>query len=278
MKTIKIKLTLFSVLYTFLVFGQKQESNEYKEHVIVKFSDYDVYYGIKNKDTVKTNIVYNAEGKIISYQNIIKESIIENKKIDTTISNVNLTELVIKANLAIDDDKIKIHPWTFIEDDSLEKFFSEREVYIKIEERKNIKFLYRAFNLGVTTLPIKWYLKSDLGNVETNLNAMVMLGFKFGNQRFVKFPQENKIREYKSLWSANILIGMSKIELNESNLEEGNNYEGNIAAFSTGLSFGKHYRNFSFTLASGFDIPTSNSNDWKFNGVPWLGMGFGYNL
>lgn len=257
-------------MHTFLIVGQKQSSGIYKEHVIVDFKQVEVFYGKKLSKEIKTSIIYNDQDKIISFQKSQKDSISEVRKADE--------KLRIKANLKVVDNKIILYPWFFEKNDTLNKFFKDNVAYIKMEERVNYSFPYRAFSIGATTLPIKWYMKSDLGNVETSLNAMIMLGYRFGKERYVKFPVEEKVREYKSLWSINLLFGLSKIELNESNLKSGNTYEGDVAAFSTGLSIGKHYGNFSFLVASGFDLPTSNSNDWKFSGTPWLGLGFGYSL
>lgn len=278
----KLAFILFVFCFAVQSWGQEsQEKNVYKERESVNFTIYDFLYNRVEKDSARTNIIYNSSGDIISYQYKKKEKKSQ-KLTGAKLDSMELKSASIKANLIAVDNKIMIYPWIFTDESDASKkrnsFFKENQVYIKMEDRKNYSFCYKSFNLSVITLPIKWYLSSDLGNVETSLNAMLMGGIKFGKSRFVKFPHEEEARSYKSLWSVNALAGLSKIDIKASNRKEGSSVEGSVAAFSTGLSIGKHYRDFSFLLASGFDIPTSNSKDWKFSGIPWLGIGFGYNL
>ncbi|PVV54989.1 hypothetical protein DD829_17370 [Chryseobacterium sp. HMWF035] len=228
-------------------------------------------------------------GEVISLEkDTIKKKSIEKKFIDLKDKEFFLQfKGQIFANLKIVNNKIMIYPWIFKEDldkDKVERdkndFFSEYDVYIKMKDRVNYSFPYSSIQMGAITFPIKWYMDSKLGNVESGLNAMINVGYKFGKSRFVKFPYEEKAREYKSSFSVNGLFGISKIELDEKNtsLSKNGKVEGSIAAISLGSSLGYHYNDFTLMIALGFDLPTSNRNNWNFNGIPWLGLGFGYNF
>lgn len=236
-------------------------------------------YAQENKNLYKERVSMRLIGESNFYftnKKTKKETRVTNEYLQT----LGLEGKSIKANLKVVGDSLIVYPWTFTDESDAEKeeFFENNTVYLKMKERINYSFCYRSWNLNVITLPIKWYMSSDLGNAVTDINAMIMFGRSFGKSRYVKFPHEKDARAYKSIWSFNVLAGLSKIELNESNTKADNPVKGNIAAFSTGLSLGKHYNDFSFLLAVGYDLPTANSENWKFTGVPWFGLGFGYKL
>lgn len=281
MKTKIVLLFLFG--WVGMVFGQDQKS--FKERNKVPLDCF-VYVSPKErKDSiVMKNVVYNAKNEIISFEkDTLKKKAIEQVFIALDSSTTGLKRgSVVKANLKAIDNKIMIYPWyfTYNKTTTTNDFFNKNNVYIKMKDRVNYSFSYSSVQVGVITLPIKWYIDSKIGNVETSLNAMINVGYKFGKSRFVKFPNEEKVREYKTGFSVNGLAGFSKIELDEKNtsLSEKGKSEGNVAAISLGGALGYHYNDFTLILAVGFDLPTSNRKNWNFNGIPWLGLGFGYNF
>lgn len=280
------KVILLFVILGFALqsFGQEQKSYKEKNYVpiskIVKYVPKD--RKLLGDSIVKVNIVFNAKGDTISYQSQKLKKTPKEKQLLDVEKSLNLDNSQIGANLQVMGDKIMIYPWLYygVDVDSLNQFFKENDVYIKMEDRINYNFKYSSYQLGIVTLPLKWYMDSKLGNVETSINAMVNAGYKWGKSRFIKFPYEEKAREYKTAFSFNLLAGISKIELNKINTSEAEVQieEANIAAISLAASFGIHYGNFIFMPTIGFDIPTSNRKDWNFSGTPWLGIGVGYNF
>jgi len=145
-------------------------------------------------------------------------------------------------------------------------------------DRLNYSFPYKSFSLQIVTLPIKWYMNSELGNIETDANAMLNFGINKGSEHFVKFPHQEKALHYKKIHSYNLLLGLSKININKANRVENTLVEGSVAAFSAALGYGIHFGKFSALLTVGYDLPLSNRNDWKFSDTPFLGIGFGYDF
>ena len=280
----KTKLLLVPILlFAGMAWGQEQKS--FKERNKIPLDS--LKYALKDKKKsnfiiLNKNVIYDNTGKIISTQ---KDTIYkpEEKKIsaltDVELEKIGLIKAPILANLQVVEKKIIIHPWNFDgkEKDKANSFFDKNEAYIVMKDRVNYSFPYSSYQLGIVTLPIKWYMDSKLGNVETSINAMINVGYKWGKSRFVKFPHEEKARTYKSAFSINILAGISKIELNKVNTDN-KIEEANIATISLGASFGIHYGDFTFMPVLGFDLPTAHQKDWNFNGTPWLGLGIGYNF
>lgn len=243
------------------------------------------YYVPKNsnkKVNKKYNEIFDKKGNLISYQIKTVKVKADSKEIITndTISKKLELNKYFKANFNVKGDSIFITPWLFSgkDKDVKNKFFNENEVYIKMDDRTNYSFRHRSWSIRVVTLPIKWYMSNELGNVETDLNAMINIGWNFGKERFVKFPHEKNTRHYKTLQSLNFLAGLSKLEINESNRINNSMIEGNVAAFSVAGAYGIHFGKFSALFALGFDLPLSNSKDWKFTDTPFLGIGFGYDF
>ncbi|KFF24045.1 hypothetical protein [Chryseobacterium vrystaatense] len=278
MKTI---VFLFFLFWAGMVLGQDQKSFKERNSVAL---DCFVYTAAKKKtdSVVRKNIKYSANRQIISFE----EDTLKKQPEERSFVTLNESETgidagsIITANLKVVDKKIMIYPWYFNYNSKTNKFFDENDVYIKMKDRVNYGFPYRSIQVGLITLPVKWYMDSKIGNIETSLNAMINVGYKFGNSRFVKLPNEEKPREYKTGFSVNGLAGISKIELDENNtsLSQNGIAKGNVAAISLGGSLGYHYNDFTLMIALGFDLPTSNRKNWNFNGVPWLGLGIGYNF
>lgn len=268
------------VLITLLLcvkgFGQNQLKLKDRNIILTNSSWFKIKVVPVEKIDSIYDIVYDSKDNVISKKKTKTYDFSKSKVMNFSALNMNNK---FKADLKLDGDKLYIYPWLFnnCDDDGkkINNYFDKNIMYIKLEDRKNYSFTNRNFQIGVFTVPVKMYLDSRLGNVNLSANAMFNFGYNFGKNKFVKFPNEKTARNYKSNYSVNFLAGITSIELDASNREDSGAPEGKVAAVSTGLSFGIHYNNFSFMLASGFDLPTSNRKDWKFSGIPWLGLGIG---
>lgn len=273
------RLVLLLIVLGFVGQSWGQEQKSFKEKHKVNLLN--THYKFKDsiKESKKVNIIFNAKGDTISYQKdkALKQSK-EEKFSEITLTSIDLSNSYIRADLKLSDNKIYIYPHRFKLKDTANDFFDDNEVFIKMKDRTNYSFPYSSLQMGIITIPVKWYVDSQLGNIETSINAMFNVGYKWGKSHFIKFPHEKDVRQYRSAQSLNFIAGLSKIALNKSNTSKANPLEGNIAAVSLGVSYGVHYGDFTFLLASGFDIPTSNRRDWNFTGKPWIGMGFGLNF
>ena len=267
---------LITLLFCAKGFGQNHLKLKERNIVSTDSEKYIIKVIPKEKIAKNSDVIYNSNGDTLTFKQTKKYDIS-----NTKIMNFKTLKIKdnFKADLKLDGDKLYIYPWLFnnCDDDGkkINNYFDKNIMYIKLEDRKNYSFTNRNFQIGVFTVPVKMYLDSRLGNVNLSANAMFNFGYNFGKNKFVKFPNEKTARNYKSNYSVNFLAGITSIELDASNREDSGAPEGKVAAVSTGLSFGIHYNNFSFMLASGFDLPTSNRKDWKFSGIPWLGLGIG---
>lgn len=251
-----------------------QEMKNYKETFRVNLKDLSY---TELKDTTKiVNIIYKANGDTISYQ-IQKDKVeSEVKPIDSNLlCSIGIINSRTKANIKVEGNKVYVYPFLYNKT-KIDSFFDNKKVFLQLKDRTNRSFCYHSIQFGIITLPIKWYMNSRLGNVETDINAMISGGISFGKFHVIKFPNEEEPRQYKRTFSLSALAGISKIKFDKNNTKSG--IEGNVAAFSTGLSAGVNYQNFTFLIASGFDIPTAHKKDWEFSKTPWLGIGIGYDF
>ena len=242
--------------------------------------DVEVKKTFKERSKIRLKKIVKNGTDLFYYPKDTKKS----QKIDQDFLDAKNLNGWYKANLTVKGDSILIYPWLFSsqKNDSktknLNTFFENNDIYLKMKDRVNYSFKHKSYNLQVVTLPVKWYMSSELGNIETDINAMLNIGLNKGSEHFVKFPHEEKTRHYKKMHSYNLLLGISKIGINASNREEDSLVEGNVAAFSFAVAYGFHFGKFSTLLAIGYDTPLSNRSDWKFSKVPFLGLGFGYDF
>src|SRR5690606_17230496 len=230
------------------------------------------------KKTKKTNVIFGKNRDTISYQEVKIKNDSDGKPLERVLKDsLKMINLNSNVNLIVEDNKVYIYPFRYTRD-TVNNFFKENDVFLELKERKNYSFKYRTYQFGVVTIPVKWYVNSKLGNITTDINAMISGGYKWGKTHIVKLPHEEKARQYQRTWSINAFVGISKLTFDESNTVKDNPVKGNVAAISTGLAFGVHYQDFTFLVASGYDFPTSNRKNWEFNKIPWIGFGFGYNF
>lgn len=271
---LKKLLILFAVFNAFQ--ATAQEVKDLKERAWVNLKGTYVKAKSNQDSIVKRNILFNSKGEIISYQTDTIKTEPTVRKFSTLSSNERgEIESNVSANLTVVGDKIMIFPW-IPKKESAKKFLAAHDIYVKMVDRHNYSFWYSSFQLTGVTMPIKMYLSAGTGNVQTAINPMLGVGLKVGKTRFVKFPHEKDVRNYKALLSLNGLVGISKIELDESNTSEDNFVKGDVAAVSAGVGLGFHYRDFVILVTLGKDHLTSNRSDWNFTNKPWLGLGFGF--
>ena len=281
MKT-KLLILLPLLLLAEMVWGQ--EMGNFKERHKIKLTGFESsHFKFSLKDSIeseiKSNFLYDKNGDIVSYNKIKKKetNIAAELNIDI-LKKLQLKSYWTRASLDLKDDKVFIYPFNYTDNKTANDFFEKNNVYLELKDNINYSFKYRTWQVGIVTIPVKWYVNSKLGNITTDINAMISGGHKWGKTHIVKLPHEEKARQYQRTFSVNALAGISKLELDESNTIKKDSIEGNVAAISTGISFGIHYQDFTFLVASGFDFPTSNRKSWQFNNIPWIGLGFGYNF
>ncbi|SDM36770.1 hypothetical protein [Chryseobacterium taihuense] len=279
----KTKLLLLTLFWGGIVLGQEFGNFKERHRIhLLGFSKESFKFSPKDSIIVnaKNNVLFNKNRDTISYNEIQKKIGKKEYELDNNILNSLGLEANCwtQASIEVRDDKVFIYPFTYNTKKDANIFFKENNVYLSLEKGQSYSFKYRTRQLGVVTIPLKWYMNSKLGNVTTDINAMISGGWKFGKTHIVKLPHEKKVRQYQRTFSFNLLAGMSKLTFDESNTVKKDSIKGSIAAISTGVSFGVHYQDFTFLIASGFDFPTSNRRSWQFNNIPWLGLGFGYNF
>lgn len=281
MKRFLITLLLFG--WIGVVLGQEQRS--FKERNTVNLDIGSVEYIPRDQSKWITtierkNIIYDRDSSLISFETEIKRKPKPAYFTSLSSSITGLSSNVVSANLKVDSDKIYIYPWVFKKNDKANAFFEQHDIYITMKDRNNYNFAYGSWQMGLVTLPLKWYMNSNLGNINTSVNAMLNIGYKWGKSRFVKFPHEKDVRTYKTGYSMNVLAGISKLEFNKMNTSKSEMpiEKADVAAISLGAAFGIHYGDFTFIPTVGFDLPTAYRKDWNFNNIPWLGIGIGYNF
>lgn len=265
------KLLLLSMILGFAMQVYAQEQKTFKERNIVNLSQ--AYYKLKkqNDSTIINNVTYNSKGDTLTFQReTIKKKNKEEEITQLVLEKIDLNNSTIRANLIVVDNKIMIYPWKFC-DNEQNKFFDNHDVYIKMKDRMNYSYRYSSWQAGAVILPAKIYLKNNLNNIETSLTPMINVGYKIGKSRFVKFPHEDKARQYKTGVSFNGLIGLSKITFNKDNTSLDDPVEGNVGAVSLGSAIGFHYGDFTLMVSSGYDLPFNNRKNWNFKNTPWLG-------
>ncbi|MGV0831082.1 hypothetical protein ACTS9D_02505 [Empedobacter brevis] len=282
MRTLLHHLVVPLLLCTGVAWGQEMGNFKEKHKIDLSgFSKTKFKYTPKDSLSIEKNIniIYDKNGGIISY-NKIKEMKSKTERIldKAVFDSLKLKCTYSSINIEVKEDKVFIYPFRYTNNDLANNFFKNNNVYLELEERQNYSFKYRTWQMGVVTIPVKWYVNSKLGNITTDINAMISGGHKWGKTHIVKMPHEKNARQYQRTFSVNALVGISKLTLDESNTIKSDSIKGNVAAISTGLSLGVHYQDFTFLVASGFDFPTSNRKSWQFNNIPWIGLGFGYNF
>lgn len=279
----KYLITLFLFGGIGVVCGQEQRS--FKERNTVNLAIDSIKYIPRDQSkwvsTIeRKNIIYDRDSSLISFETEIKRKPKPAYFASLSPSITGLSSNVVSANLKVDSDKIYIYPWVFKRNDKANTFFEQHDIYITMKDRNNYNFAYDSWQMGLVTLPLKWYMNSNLGNINTSVNAMLNIGYKWGRSRFVKFPHEKDVRTYKTGYSINVLAGISKLEFNKMNTSKSKTpiEKADVAAISLGAAFGIHYGDFTFIPTMGLDLPTAYRKDWNFNNIPWLGMGIGYNF
>ncbi len=284
----KIKLALLFLLFTGVVWGQEFRGKE-RVYITPYANDkYPVYYSSRKiYDTIQK--VFDKNGNLLSFQLTAKTDWKDAKKLDTILLRTpkyNYNCKSLRANIVPQGERLLVYFWENGKlNDSLKIFLSENSFSIPLESNKNLSVFTDSFHLGAMTLPIKIYLNrrdEDVkgGMVETGINVGVYAGYKFGWKKYVKLKHEDNYRIYTKAFSINLILGASKITVDDKNsVGYSQTKKEDLPAFITGLSMGLHYRDFSFLLASGFDILLSSGGDnWNYKDKPWLGIGFGYKI
>lgn len=292
MKTIKLLSILLLLAFISTAYGQKQKNFKERQYLVLKDGKYltneddpSIFLKVKTKTgkrLEKKEILVSDNDTVVKYQEVDDYNIKPFLQSDFT----GLTTKKLKGDFKIKDKKLFFYPWEFTsnENSALNKEIDKHSYYLDIPERTVLKVKFRSLHFGALTLPAKIYFstKADslVNNIQTDVNLHLMIGHKWGSKKYSQLPQEDEGISYENSWSINYVLGISKIDLNQSNttpdLTKG---EISIPGISTGLALGYQYQKIGVYIASGFDIPVSEyGKDWDFNGQPWLGIGLGLGL
>jgi hypothetical protein len=179
------------------------------------------------------------------------------------------------------------------------------DFYIKIGQPRQriqdptyfVSIPYHALDIGVITVPLKLVYApsvSGYGNVITNLNAGLYLGYEYGRTRFFLNPAKTHTAisfiggGFVSTTAISLNSSTSRIDTMRSGGATGtrtaNGVTGPITANALGISYGLAaqlgVKNFNFAILYGWDvlIPTGWNYEWVYDGKPWIGFGISYNI
>ena len=211
------------------------------------------------------------------------DSVVDYKKsrvINT--SDFNFKSSKLYGDILMEGDKLFFYPQLEKkEDQSYDQFIKENIFFFHIPERSSVDVHYSSWHFGMLTLPLKVYFKSRSDSIKNNVvldtNINVMFGKKWGIKRYYNAPGTKDDRISTKSWSANIILGISKIELDKFNTTPSiGNVKTNVANFSYGLAVGYQLNKFGFFVATGIDMPlTMTGKIWNFCNQPWIGLGIG---
>lgn len=196
---------------------------------------------------------------------------------------------VLKVDVAQKNNTINVYPWPITKDgviddnDPRNKFFANNLFFFKIPDRTVVKLKYSDFHFGALSLPIKVFLSSQADSLKNNTvfdaNLNLMVGKKWGKEKFYHLPNAESGEKYFLGYSANVILGISKIELSDENTTPKITQKYTLPALSYGFAFGVHYKTIGIYMALGIDTPLSKyAKEWNFRNRPWLGFGLGLGL
>lgn len=175
----------------------------------------------------------------------------------------------------------------------VDKYSSDIDYYLKLENNYYISLPTTSFDLGPITIPLKIRpgFSKKINNedieisssVEGDLNIGVFGGFSVGRTRFRY--QKTEMKELSKInFTIGGFIGISKQDVdslssNASKEPLANGIKKNFATISPGIGLLATIYNFQLGLLFGIDTGIGkNAKSWNFNNRPWIGFGIGYSL
>jgi len=261
----KLKLLLFCCQFAAIshCFGQ-----EFKKH-----------YKIKNEYEVGSDISikYERNGYVLT-------KILAGKR--------------LKADLIPDTaGRVKIHFWGITEEDPANTgsnvFVNTRDstanFYFEIGDNPTLatptrykSIPYAVWQAGAVSVPFKYRFASHTrhspADASTDFNAGIYVGRQWGRTRFYR----DKDKNHGSIsFTLAAFTGPTAINVKKENVRDTAKFtaESNEFGWSLGVGSLYAYRDLSFGMFLGMDIPFSSAaSNWNYAYQPWLGIAIGYKL
>lgn len=248
----------------------------------------DITVSVKFLNNLKLTIPKNTDDNIHrGYAKLIKNKLIINawltdkpKEVDA-LNNLDIDsdsynnnhlkkDVLVKGNEDLDSIKNEKDKW------------SRKTYYYELKNRQVVNLHFDEFFISAITIPFKYRFKDNKGENEdfsASINLNAFLGYSWGWTKFMyRKDIDNLERETRFMFGG--FLGSSVVELNNSNTEnlsEGQKYNRGVISYGAGVgwSAGK----FQVAFLYGWDNAIgSKSEDWNFNGQPWIGAGIGFEL
>lgn len=153
----KAKLTILIplLLLVQVCWGQKEMGNFKQMHLIdlSGFNGNKFKYEPKDSLTIlkKTNVLYDKNDKIVSYNKKKVKKAQVSKTLDCTVLDLlKLKSNWSKVNISVKDNKVFVFPYT---SNNTANDFLKNNIYLELKERQNYSFKYLAWQMGVVTIP-----------------------------------------------------------------------------------------------------------------------------
>lgn len=298
-----MKTTLLLIpVFLFAAFQSvSQQTQSFKEKTFLWYHSKCKCYIDNSGDTLKVHVENKQPVTSFMHYSIRGNDTIKYYKVDTLDKGKgrNLNRRVstkhfiygkekLYGDVKQEKGKIVFYPWPYtakkLTAKSIEnnRSFEDSTLYIKIPQRKVVSVAYRAWHFGALTLPLKVYLASQvqpINNVAFDVNINFMIGKKWGSNKYVYLPNTAEGTTYEKSCSFNLIAGIGKVELDSSNTTPYITGKYTLPTFTSGFSFGIHYKKVGVFIATGIDSPMGpNSSNWNFSQMPWLGFGLGLGI
>lgn len=299
------------IILTFLMLaGLSYSQDSYKKRYYVKESylmnEYKTKDGKETRDTIRLKKItkYNTTKNLEDEKGKdVKVAVVEDvdfSTLDTELGKADKESIngMLKSNLKFVKDTIYVNHWpykfefadrTIAEEKNLEDNKKNDETisdadqiyFLLLKNRQPLSVKFRQWSLNVLSTP----LKIRFGETEeftTGANLGAFFGPTFGKTTFVR---RNKVdnKEYNSKWTIGLFLGADKLEFSYGTgvFVDEKETEKTVKTSFLSIGSGLLYSREKFTVGAlvGLDYGLGKkSNEWDYQGKPWLGISLGYNL
>lgn len=173
----------------------------------------------------------------------------------------------------------------------INKYDRKVDYTFQLANRKTISVSYESLVFGPITIPIKYRFGEEKNGIKVSedfsadLNLGFYGGWTIGKQK-VNYQRGVGFKDNFYFWSVTVgaFFNVGTTTLSKSNTTIGDNpitsdATQNIGVVSPGIGLVKSLYNFQLGLFYGWDIGAGkDSNNWNYDGKPWVGFGLGYSL
>ncbi len=180
-----------------------------------------------------------------------------------------------------EDDKLYLNPYI----NPNEANFKRDVYYYKLKNRQTVQLDFTEWVVSALAIPLKY--RFDPGTKATSefsvdFNANLFGGYTTGSTKFLHREKVGN-KEFKSYFTTGAYIGVSTTTLNATNTSRAKtplvDTEATTGLFSIGGGLGGGIDKISIMGFIGFDFAVGTKSElWNFNGVPYIGLGLGYDI